>query len=545
MKLKAILFIFILLLGFHTLDKSYYLTLDNVQIGRKINNDHTFALPFTAHMYILKPGYYELQRDVINCTKTVGIYINASNVILDGKGHIIDGVLEQGWGWGIYIESATNVTIRNIIIRDWYDAGIFFQSSNNSVLYNVTFLDDGLIVFNSYRNKVENCTVNGEPLVYLEEKTNTKVNKHAGQIILVSCKNITISQQDIEHTNIAIELWNSSDTKIYNSTIQNNARGIYLRHSDKNMIYHNVIKNNKEGVHFTHSDNNAVFSNEIKNNGFGVYLCMSNSNIIYNNTIINNNKGYMRLGGIYLERASNNTIQNNIIRDNDEGLFFYLSDNNIIHDNVIQNNDGGLYLKNSKKNIICNNTIHNNGFGIYLNFSNSNIIRNNTFIGNGLTIRYSYGTHVIDCIVNGKTLVYMENKTNIKINTNAGQIILVNCRNITISEQNIESTDIAIELWNTNNTRIYNSTIQNNSVGVYFEFSGYNIIHSNTIQSNNFGIYLYSSKGNTIYDNIIHNNSYGIYLIHSDNTTIYINCFIFSNPCVNFNIRNISFYCQL
>ncbi len=69
--------------------------------------------PSSWYMLIDKPGYYELTEDIIDCTYECGIYINASNVVLDGKGHIIDGVYSGSGKYGIYVDHATNITIRN------------------------------------------------------------------------------------------------------------------------------------------------------------------------------------------------------------------------------------------------------------------------------------------------------------------------------------------------------------------------------------------------------------------------------------------------
>lgn len=494
-----------------------YLIKNRFQIlGKEIETNYEEIYPIRAFMYITEPGYYELHQDIINCATTIGIYINTSNVVLDGKGFMLVGTHKQANEYGIYVEGATNVTIKNIIIRDWTSSGLIFISTNSSALYNITFFNTGLDVVNSYSNKVKNVTVNGKPLIYLEEKANLKVDKNAGQIILVNCKNITISGQVIVSTSTAVEVWNSSEIKIHDNIIKSNKGvGIYLAYSDDNIIYNNILYNNKGGIQLPYSDNNLILNNSIQKNDFGVFLFTANNNTIRSNEIIDNKGTLFLLGGISLYNSSYNKVQNNTIRGNDMGLSLSISDNNEILNNEIQEN-GGVEILHSNLNILNNNVISNNEFGIYLDHSNGTTLRNDAFTGNGLFIHYSYNALVKNCTVNGKALLYLENKAYVEIDENAGQVILVDCKNITINKQYIENTDVAIELWNTSNSKIYNNTIKNCDTAIYLAFSNINDIYENVVENNRYGIYLIRSDNNTIYVNSFINNTIQYYLEDSE-----------------------------
>jgi parallel beta-helix repeat protein len=67
---------------------------------------------------------------------------------------------------------------------------------------------------------VEDNTVNGKPLVYLEDVSDCKV-EDAGQVILLNCTNITIQNLDLSNTTVGIELWGTVDCTISNSTVSN------------------------------------------------------------------------------------------------------------------------------------------------------------------------------------------------------------------------------------------------------------------------------------------------------------------------------------
>ena len=74
----------------------------------------TLSRVTNAYMVISSPGYYELTVDIIDGDYTVGIYINASDVIFNGNDHLLDAV-DNDSTYGIWIDNADNVTIKNII----------------------------------------------------------------------------------------------------------------------------------------------------------------------------------------------------------------------------------------------------------------------------------------------------------------------------------------------------------------------------------------------------------------------------------------------
>ena len=209
--------------------------------------------------------------------------------------------------------------------------------------------------------------------------------------------------------------------RIEGFTITGGGHGIYIR-SNKNTIINNNISSNKwEGIFLWGSDENSISNNNISsNNDYGIDLDDSNSNSISNNNIISNNDD-----GIALLYSNNNSISNN---------------------NICSNKYGGIYLKNSNNNSISENNISsNNLYGISLWLSNETTIRKNKFMNDGLFVYDSYNI-VENNTVNGKPLVYLEGESDEFID-NAGQIILVKCKNITVMNAEIKNTDVGIELF--------------------------------------------------------------------------------------------------
>jgi parallel beta-helix repeat protein len=238
-------------------------------------------------------------------------------------------------GVGIYLyESSSNNTIseNTITANNWYGIVVTWSSNNSITGNNVannpfgitlyessdnivcgnTFDHDGLVVRFSCRNLVEDNTVNGKPLVYLEDVQNYTVGD-AGQLILVKCKHITAEDLNLSNTDVGLELSSASNCSITGNNVANNLAGIIL---------------------YERSSNNSIAINDIRNNEYGMYLLGSSNN----NSVVGNNVTANNSDGIYLECSSNNIISGNRMANNEYGFrLSESSDNTFCHNNLIGN----------------------------------------------------------------------------------------------------------------------------------------------------------------------------------------------------------------
>ena len=88
---------------------------------------------------------------------------------------------------------------------------------------------------------------------------------------------------------------------------------------------------------------------------------------------------------------------------------------------------------------------------------------------------------------------------------NAGQVILVNVNESTISSLNISYSDSGISLYYCNNNEISGNTANyNNDHGISLTYCNNNNISGNTANNNTgYGIYLITSHNNTITENTL------------------------------------------
>ncbi|MCK4347036.1 MAG: right-handed parallel beta-helix repeat-containing protein, partial [Thermoplasmatales archaeon] len=189
------------------------------------------------------------------------------------------------------------------------------------------------------QNTVEDNTVNGKPLAYLENVSDQIITE-AGQVILVNCDNITAENLDLSNASVGIELFKTKNSNIKNIKASNNEYSIYLWDSSNNTIMNNNASNNRDGIYLRGSNDNTIMNNTANSNYyFSIILSESDDN-----TIINNNASNNRWEGISLfYRSSNNTITNNNILNNEHGIFLDRSNNNRIYLNNFINNTDNVY----------------------------------------------------------------------------------------------------------------------------------------------------------------------------------------------------------
>jgi len=400
---------------------------------------------------------------------------------------------------------------------------------------NNSFFNTGLVINSGYlENTFLDNTVNGKSLVFLINESDKILNVDAGQIFLIKCSNITVQNQNLCNTTIAIDLVGSNGCIVVN-----------------NNIYSNTETGKDMG-----GENHIISNNYISNNNWGIE-CFGNNNSIKNNIISNCERG------LFFHHSQNNTIECNNISNNNIGLFSVDNyDFNTIKSNQILNNEKGMILHNSYFTKISNNIILNNWFtGIEIYDSYNNEFINNVLLNDGITLENSNNNKFENNTVNGKPLIVLENKSDMVIE-NAGQVFLINCENITLKVLNISNTTIGICLYKTKNCHFLENVIKNNRLGgmylyesdyntfygnnlsrnncsifdgiIVFDYCNYNIINSNIIMDNNKGVLLSNCKNNTLIDNYIFSNQMGICLLASINNTIKRNQI---SDCLDFGIE--------
>jgi len=219
---------------------------------------------------------------------------------------------------GIYLlrfSSMNILTENNINNTDLVQVdAIHLYSSSNNELYENTLVNCGLFVRYSYQNLVEDNSVNGKLLLYVEDVKDYVIRdtiQPLGQIIVVSGYNVTVENVHLSNTNKGIEFFGTRNSRITNSNVTSSwGTGIYLGESDDNIVKNNVMS---ADMLTTESKNNIIMNNVFKATSLHVHHYFSTQNV--GNHILFNNFTDSQL---FLDRSS--------------GIYIYL--NNFISSSI-------------------------------------------------------------------------------------------------------------------------------------------------------------------------------------------------------------------
>ncbi|MBO8174388.1 MAG: right-handed parallel beta-helix repeat-containing protein [Thermococcus sp.] len=405
----------------------------------KANGAYINTLPYE----ITTSGYYILNVSVSDFDPTVygvnyAIKINVSNVVLDGAGHTIDGD-DSGVEYGIYVQSAVNVTVKNVIVTGWH-YGIYYEYVQNGNIINVTANSntyDGIVLaYSNYSTLVNNTgnynMISGFWLYCSNYNTllnNTASNNYgatSGIDLFISHGNTLIGNTVNSNDGTGISVANSINNTLTSNLITSNDWGIMLGASSKNSIINNTILDNTWGVYlYSYSNNNTIANNTVNGSILAIYLEDSNYNIVSRNKI----QSYT---GVRVRRYSqrNKLIGNIITNSGDYAIELFDRGSNEIIGNVITNSGASGIDVQSGNNMILNNTIAFNQYsGILLFYKGGNIIANN----------YIYNNNLANTAYHG----------GIRIKQSSNNLIYNNYFNNTV---NIYFDTVDLNIWNTTKT---------------------------------------------------------------------------------------------
>ncbi|MEE9572422.1 MAG: NosD domain-containing protein, partial [Candidatus Neomarinimicrobiota bacterium] len=386
---------------------------------------------------------------------------------------------------GIRITFSTNNNISsnivNIGVDNTYYIGVNILSGIDLSYSGNNILSDNILVNCSFninafdhddylQAEVTNNVVNGKPLVYWENVNGGTIPAGAGQIILVNCTSVEVTAQEMTEVLFSIMVISSFQINIHDNILTNISSGITLSSTvDSNVSGNTITGTNFGGI-------------------YGISLDSSSNNEISNNAI-----SFFFSGGISLSSSTENTISGNILTSNAQGgIFLMYSGENTIKDNVL--NENGLEITSGDLNSYLQAEVSGN-------------------------------------TINGKSLIFWQNRTDETVPNGAGQIILVNCDTVEVTGQELTDVGTALLAVFSSNLNIHNNQMAGNGIyGISIQFSDNSIVSNNIISENTRDVGIISFTGNgiqiqssefiTVSSNTISDSSSGINVYDSDNNLI-------------------------
>jgi parallel beta-helix repeat protein len=242
---------------------------------------------------------------------------------------------------------------------------------------------------------------------------------------------------------------------------------------------------------------------------------------IENNTCFNN----VQYGIYFVNSARSSILECNCSDNGAAGVFLQSSTDCRIENNTCDRDFRGIYLQSSSDdNWLANNSCSDQEYGILLYSSVNCTLRDNSLNSDGIVVWGNqvdfWNRHDIDTSneVNSKPVYYYKDEAMMTVPSGAGQVILANCENMVVQNQNFSDSTYGIEVGYSRNSTIANNSCRGNEYyGIVLVSSDNNTVRNNTCENNkNIGIYLSSSNLNDLSDNSCRNNLYyAIYVLTS------------------------------
>lgn len=515
-----------------------YQNLDDVAIG--------IELGFSPGNFISNNTVYRCSFDGIFLHESSGNVVRDNNASWNGRA-------------GISLESSDNNTISaNDAIENLAGVYLLFSNGNSisgnelhSNTYGVNLFtnnDDNLINGNDAQHNSFGVYVLGSFRGWISQ--NHLSNNINGLYVVSSDGIVVFGNIAVNNDENGIWISNTENSSVeLNEMSSNQLNGLYMVWSRQNFIFANkAYLNGERGMYLESSENNTVFMMDIQSSGFeGLKTLESHENRIIGNDLLSNGRDGLKLEdsndnivddnsaslnsgrGAYLIRSHGNIITNQTVLSNGiYGLSLYQSKNNTVRDNHIQNHSGGIQLYESTGNNVVekNSVVNNSYYGISVSSTkgarfSGNVLVNNGFHFSGEHVE-DWNSHSIDTsnTVNGDPVQYWSNAIGGTIPSGAGQVILANCTDVAVENQNVTNNSFGIQIAFSSAIRLENVSTSLGWGGILFYFVNHSAIVRSQVFNTRFGIRLHHSHHNLIDGTGASHNEEGIYLRDSNNNLI-------------------------
>lgn len=312
-----------------------------------------FGAGTEGNPYVIK----DIQVDGGDETSCIEIWNSAAYVIIQNCYILHAAYYREMTYAGIKLNNTCNVQLIDNEIRSNYGHGVVLYNSNNTILLDNYFKDNGqdrfsyhkaIVLYNSHNTLITKNDVlsSGSVGLHLTKCENTTIidnymwyNGDYG-VELVSCKNVSFTENDLKDNWLGIGLDKSSYNNVSQNIIDSIDVGISCEHaSDNNTILDNIVKSSTDGelqlidsigIWLISCDGNIIQNNDVRKKFEAGMFCYKSNN----NTIVGNSIRDSTICGIGLRESNYNNVSSNVLTDNEICIEEIECVGNIIEDNI-------------------------------------------------------------------------------------------------------------------------------------------------------------------------------------------------------------------
>ncbi len=403
----------------------------------------------------------------------------------------------------------------------WVDFHSIQDAINCSIDWDTILVYDGIYYENIIVNRTLEIIGNGSVSTLINGQGRGDVVRIVAEYCIFNGFHVSNSSNAPESTGIGV--FGVADCLIERNNCSENLIGIYDFETENCTYWKNSISECQWGIHSRLSYRTTIVDNNCSfNDWYGIYVHDTEDLMARDNVCDYNYYGF-------LDSGTGSWIKNTQCSYN-----YYCGLSGGMRSELIENecsyNPLGIIVTGDHS-IIEGNTIKSNEAGVSF-FNPRNItLRDNKFTGCGINIAGDsldhWNSHNISTsnTVNGNPVYYYANTSSITVPSDAGQVIIANCSDMTSNGLTFSNTTKAIDLAYTNDSIISSVSVSGNSVGIELvgshdnkivncEFidcvdgvlintnSTDNIIEYNEFVDNKYGVYMYGSEKATEYNQI-------------------------------------------
>ncbi|MHA1613422.1 MAG: right-handed parallel beta-helix repeat-containing protein [Candidatus Thorarchaeota archaeon] len=303
------------------------------------------------------------------------------------------------------------------------------------------------------------------------------------------------------------------------ATVHNNMydAGVYIEYGSNGLIEDCIIYHKGTGVIAFNSENFTMRNNQVIECETGLRLLSWDNPPIGGNSEISNNYIVNCNYAIGVEGISDVLVADNIIESCWDGIIVAISSSIFVENNTLSDIDNsGINVHESTGCFIVENDISVGLVGIQVERAPNNHFINNHLVGGGFIIdTWETNEEHLHQDMSGNTVdglpvgYFWDLSDSLIDGTPYGQIILVDCNNVTLENGIFSNVGFGISIWFSQQITIRNVQVIDNFQGVGVKFCYDVTIEDSTIRDNIFGITFSNIDTCAIFHCVFQNNYIG------------------------------------
>ncbi len=295
---------------------------------------------------------------------------------------------------GVFLHYSMKIQIVNCRFINNDRTGLLLQLSLNCTVADCLFENDGIQFRGqsewNWRHVISNVTVNGLPLGYfVSARDMSLVAYDYGQVIMVGCNNLSISQGGLHDCSIGLTVAYSTDIWVRHVSLQGNDQmAAYLFQNERLFLFNVSANDNRGPILFDSCYASIADRISVFNQDDGIIFRNCEEFIITSCTL------YCRETGLYLEEGIEGWIDGCSIAGSNIGIHAYNTQSfHYWYNSVYYTSFAGILAEyNDDASYINNHIDYNDGIGFYFSHEQAAYVIENEILFNvGVGIIFESG----------------------------------------------------------------------------------------------------------------------------------------------------------